>query len=240
MNPSIPWANTAALFGGAFDPPHLGHTLAIQEIVTHLSVPEVVVIPTALSHLKENHAPATDRYRMCELAFGTGPRSDTKITIDRLEIERYNFSKFPTPSYTYDTLKILQTRYREKPAPLNIAFVLGSDQLSKFQLWHRFPDILGLSHWLVLTRQPDGLAATIRSLNNWTETNWIEPVPSSDSMLWHVCDKSTYLQVLPASLPEISSSQIREAIAQTGKPPQQMLTDPVAEYIAAHKLYSKP
>src|SRR6185437_5876583 len=66
-----------------------------------------------------------------------------EVVIDPREVQNASPGK---PSYSFDTLQELR---KDDP---RIAFVIGADQLQELPRWHRFPEILGLCHWIILKR----------------------------------------------------------------------------------------
>jgi nicotinate-nucleotide adenylyltransferase len=122
----------AALFGGAFDPVHVGHVFIGREALRLLAPCRLVLIPTGSPNPafgKHLSASDDDRVAMLELAFNDVPGA----TICDLELRRK-----PALSYFADTLEALQPSLGpEKPFLL-----IGEDQLDSFSQWHRYQDIL--------------------------------------------------------------------------------------------------
>lgn len=141
------WNEVTALFGGAFDPPHLGHREAVSGLFKNPGVGAVRIIPTGRPALKDAQTPVQHRLAMARLNFKS--LFDGKIgrvSIDDREI----LGAEKKISYSFDTL----TDLRKEGVPL--AFVLGVDQVENLDAWYRFPDILALCHWIALEREPGG------------------------------------------------------------------------------------
>jgi len=85
------------IFGGTFDPPHVGHLLAASDAIEHLALDRLVFVPVATQPLKASRttAPAADRLAMVRLTAGDDPRLET----DSVELDRDGLS------YTVDTLR---------------------------------------------------------------------------------------------------------------------------------------
>jgi len=100
------------VFGGEFDPPHLGHLAVVRTARDQLGLDRVLVVPTAQPpHREQSPTPAEDRLRMAELAFAGEPG----VEVSRIELDRAG------PSYTVDTLRAL--------APLGeLVLIVGADQ----------------------------------------------------------------------------------------------------------------
>jgi nicotinic acid mononucleotide adenylyltransferase len=71
------------------------------------------------------------------------------VEVDPIELE-LNQKTPDQPTYTFHTLQALQSRGTD------FSFVIGTDQLDEIQKWHRFPEVMGLCHWIVLARAPHG------------------------------------------------------------------------------------
>ncbi len=120
------------LYGGAFDPVHVGHVFIGREALRLLAPCQLVLIPTGCPNPafdKHLSAPGDDRVAMLRLAFAGLPG----ITICDLELRRE-----PRLSYFIDTLEaILPSAETERPVLL-----IGEDQLLSLPRWHRYKDIL--------------------------------------------------------------------------------------------------
>lgn len=117
------------VFGGAFDPPHLGH-LALIETAARLFRPkEILIIPTGDATHKQINSPAEMRFRLAQIAFASLP--ETKVL--RLELDRKEHC------YTIDTLRYLERFTR------GIKLIIGGDQLIDFLKWKEPDEILKLA-----------------------------------------------------------------------------------------------
>ena len=123
---------TTVLFGGAFDPVHVGHVFIGREALRLLAPCQLILIPTGNPNPDfDKHLSASDddRVAMLQLAFANVPG----VTINDLELRRK-----PSLSYFADTLEtLLPSLGTEKPFLL-----IGEDQLVSFRRWHRYRDIL--------------------------------------------------------------------------------------------------
>lgn len=226
----IRWSDVTAVFGGTFDPPHLGHRIAARELLQNPGVKCVLVIPSADPPLKSAKVPLQHRVRMVELNFASVPGDPmpSELEIDLREIQR-NLKSSGRPSYTFDTLQELSS---EIPA---LAFVTGIEQLEQMHRWHRFPEVLGHSHWLVLGRKPDGIERAQKLMQLWKSQGLAES--TRDPETYAVGDGRRYLRLVPTSAPEISSTRIREAISRTGSAPKGSLLGTVEAYLKENSLY---
>ena len=229
----VDWSEITALFGGTFDPPHLGHREAIKGLFTIPGVQRVWVIPSPAPPHKPSIASPEQRIAMARLCFMDGPEPFVKnVELNFVELERSVRSP-EQPTYSFDTIAELK---RQNP---KLAFVIGTDQLEKLNTWSRFPALLGLCHWLVLARKPQGEAKAMNTLKVWESSGLCRHEPTSPHGLhgvWRLRE-GTILKLVPTEAPEISSTLIRETIGRTGSPPENTLSQSISAYLKANRLY---
>ena len=127
-------------YGGTFDPVHLGHLAAVDDVLERTGCDLLSLVPCRVSPLKE--APGAgpgDRCAMLERALGERPRT----RVDRRELEREG------PSYSVDTLAGIRDEAGPETA---LGWVLGSDALAEFERWQGWRRMPELAHLLVLDR----------------------------------------------------------------------------------------
>jgi len=124
---------TVALFGGTFDPPHLGHVRVALAAREQLLVERVLVLPAGDPYHKPTHTAAGHRLAMTRLAF-TG---FDRVEVDDREIRRSG------PTYTVDTLEEIGGR------PF---LVLGPEAYEDVPRWHRSGDLLAACVPVVVPR----------------------------------------------------------------------------------------
>jgi len=133
------------IYGGAFDPPHLGHLVAASDACQALGLHRLLWIPSAVHPLKPVRTPPALRLEMVRAAIGDDPR----FAADDLELRRAG------PSYTVDTLRAL--RAREPDAEL--FFVTGADNLAELPRWREPDEIARLATLAVVSRAGDTVPA---------------------------------------------------------------------------------
>ena len=130
------------VFGGSFDPPHIGHLILAEEAIHQLQLAQVLWVLTPINPLK-NHQPITSlehRLVMLELATARNP----KFEISNLEINR------PGPQYTLETLQLLKDQEPES----NLILLLGGDSLRDLPNWREPLEILRICHQVGVMRRP--------------------------------------------------------------------------------------
>ena len=137
------------IFGGTFDPPHVGHLLAASDAFEHLALDRLVFVPAATQPLKAGQvtASAGDRLAMVRLTAGT----DRRLETDSIEVDRAGLS------YTVDTLKEFSGRFPSA----EIFFLVGADVLSSFGKWRDPQTVLELATLSVLVRRTDGAGSIV-------------------------------------------------------------------------------
>ena len=130
------------IFGGTFDPPHIGHLLAASDACETLGLDRVVWIPAAAQPLKSAIvAPPADRLAMVQLLVADDPR----FIVDPIEIERGGLS------FTIDTLRALHDRWKADSA-LALVLLLGADAAATLPQWREPEAVASLAEIVVLRR----------------------------------------------------------------------------------------
>ncbi len=120
------------MFGGAFDPPHLGHVALARAAVEQLALDQLLVFPTGQAwHKARELSPAVHRLAMAQLAFADVPST----RVDGRELQREG------PTYTVDTLREL---LREFPQA-QLLLVIGADQAESLHSWRDNTEIARLA-----------------------------------------------------------------------------------------------
>jgi nicotinate-nucleotide adenylyltransferase len=136
-----------AIFGGTFDPIHIGHLAIAEDACWALGADQVVFVPARQQPLKQAQTPgaaAAQRLRMVELAVADNPR----FAVWDGEVRRGGVS------YTVDT--VVQIQHASPDADLY--FVLGADAVTLLPRWHRIERLIMLCRFAVLRRPGAALA----------------------------------------------------------------------------------
>ena len=202
---------TLGILGGTFDPVHNGHLAAADAAQQALQLDAVTLIPSHIPPHRHDPVGATgeQRYEMAALAAAGRPG----WSASRVEVDRKG------PSYTYDTLVELDQTIS---AGSQFFFILGADAFAEIATWYRYPAVLDLAHFVVVSRP----GITLDSLR--------ERVPSAFSRR---PSATTRVILVEAATPDISSTDIRRRV-RAGEPLDGLVPDPVAAYIRQHRLYS--
>jgi nicotinate-nucleotide adenylyltransferase len=128
------------LFGGSFDPVHLGHLLVAQAAVEELGLDKLFFIPAAQSPFKPENkpAPAAIRLQLLRLALA----GKTNCEVDDQEIRRGG------TSYTVDTLRDYAKRFPEA----GLFYLIGADNISKLNEWREANELAKLAEFVAIPR----------------------------------------------------------------------------------------
>lgn len=207
---------TLGIFGGTFDPIHIGHLRMALEIKQQLKLDEMRLLPCYLPpHRATPGATADQRVAMLELAL----QSCAELVVDTREIMRAK------PSYTYDTLCELRAELGEQTS---LCLCMGMDSFLSLDQWHEWKQFIRLAHIVVVERPgydlPELGAVAELLRRHRADTEVISAAPAGAVVI-----------VAPGLLP-ISATAIRTQI-NAGESPQFLLPDMVWNYIRMHGLY---
>lgn len=133
-----------AIYGGSFNPPHLGHVKAAAAVREKLEPDRFLIIPTNIpphKDMAEDSPSPEQRMELCRLAF----RDIPGVELSDLEIKREG------RSYSADTVSILRQKYPED----ELYLVIGSDMFLSFCQWYKFQYLLDNCVLTVLSREED-------------------------------------------------------------------------------------
>ena len=201
------------IFGGTFDPPHLGHSVLAESVCHTLSLSQVLWIPLHQAvHKTQPQVNVAQRLAMVQAAIADCPA----FCAETCEIERGG------PSYMVETLTTLHTRLPDQI----LCLIMGSDTFSQLGRWKKSQHILQLAH-LIVVRRGDHHAAPPAGLNlHYTET--------ADAL--HECSAGLVYQHTGVP-PVISSTAIRQALARGDQTVMHHVSPAVRTVIRQYQLY---
>jgi nicotinate-nucleotide adenylyltransferase len=205
------------IYGGSFDPPHLGHVNTVISVQQTFHFQKVILLPCKTPVLKEpTTASPAHRVHMLQEIFA----KNHEFEVDLREILR------PEPSYMINTLRDFREEFG---ANLSITLLMGMDAFLQLPQWHCWQTLLTLCHFLVIDRADinHNLSKTLAELLDTHETidkNDLLSTPFGKIMRFNA---GNYL---------ISSSQIRQKIKQ-GIDIQIDVPNVVYQYIQTHRIY---
>ena len=199
------------LFGGTFDPIHLGHITVAAEAAKHIGAEKLIFIPAKRSPLKGFTPCASEEDRVAMIALAI---AGNKI----FELSDYELKK-GEPSYTLQTVRKFQADYGSET---EIYWLIGADSIDDLAHWYKITELI--DECIVSTMYRAGFEP---------------PDFSKFKALWgRKRVEKLQRNVIQTSLIDISSTEIRDKLAH-GLDVTDMLHPAVAEYIHEHGLYQK-
>jgi nicotinate-nucleotide adenylyltransferase len=130
------------IFGGTFDPPHIGHQILAAEALFQLDLDRVlwVLTPNPPHKRGQKISPLHTRLKMVQAAIGDG----VDFQVSRVEIDR------PPPHYAVDTVRLLQKEFPHA----KIVYLMGGDSLRDLPSWHAVQKFVAACHSLGVMRRP--------------------------------------------------------------------------------------
>ncbi len=128
------------ILGGTFDPPHHGHLLIANEVLTALDLDEIWFMPNQEPpHKKKSESISNkDRLNMLELALD----GNSQFKIQPIELERNG------PSYTAETMKIIKSLYKD----YQFFFIIGADMIEYLPKWYKIDELVTLVQFVGVER----------------------------------------------------------------------------------------
>jgi nicotinate-nucleotide adenylyltransferase len=186
------------VFGGTFDPPHIGHLIMAAEALDQLGLDKVLWVLTPSPPHKQGRkiTRTIDRLAMVSAAIEGNPAFE----LSRIEIDR------PPPHYAVDTLYQL---IRQNPM-VDWVYIMGGDSLRDLPEWHANHEFIAISHRIGVVRRPgfifdlDDLEEQIPGIKNKV---WMINMPlldvSASQIRARISAGSQYRYYLPASVYQI-------------------------------------
>ena len=206
------------ILGGTFDPIHLGHVETARAARAALRLNQVVLVPSRVPPHRpgEPLASAFHRFAMAVLC-----AADCEwMSVSDYELQTEG------PSFTAQTLDHLRASGLR---PSQIFFITGADAFAEIETWHRYPEVLGLANFAVVSRpgtRVEALRKRLPALQHRFTTADGRMTPSD----------SLQIVLVDAETPDISSTDVRRRLSR-GESVSGLLCPAVERHIARHHLY---
>lgn len=203
------------LYGGTFDPVHLGHIHAALSVQRHLNLDRVHMILSARpSHRDQPQTSNDHRWEMLQLACA----EHENLLADETELRRSG------KSYAVDTLRV----FREQNPDAQLCWILGMDSYRTLPTWHNWHELLQYGHLIVVERpEPHGEADSDHVLKGLEHRHQAESIG---------CAPAGRIVFLSLPMKAVSASQIRWR-RSAGDSDKALLDPRVWSYINQHQLY---
>ena len=213
-----------AIYGGTFDPVHLGHLEVARGVSELFEIAELLFVPAqhAPHKLTTEVTPALHRYAMLALA----TQEDRQLCVSTFELEA------PNRRYTVDTLEYFESEYG---AFADLFFVMGADSWAEIATWHEWQRLLTMVNHIVVTR-PGHVVSLGTGAPSWpvevVDLRGGVPIPPIVNGMKGTVFITDVVQI------EISATEIRRAARDNRYDLlAKLVAPPVAAYIAKYNLY---
>jgi nicotinate-nucleotide adenylyltransferase len=218
-----------ALYGGTFDPVHVGHIAVARELTKLLALDEVLFIPAHIAPHKRQRqvTPALQRYAMLALA----TQSEPLLCVSTIELDE------PTKPYTVETLARMQAMLGPEA---QLFFVMGADSWVDIRTWREWERVLELTNHVVVARPGYELSTehvTPAIRERVVDLRGLGP----DAIRREIDDnEGTKIYVTDAVVMDVSATTIRELVSKgQSRDAASLLPPSVAEFIEKYRLYRK-
>lgn len=213
------------IFGGTFNPIHVGHLRAAEEVIEALDLERMIFVPCAEPPHKAGSAGEPIALPEQRLAWvRAAVRDNLRFEVDPLEVERAG------PSYTVDTLRLIGARL----APERPVFALGQDAFAEVGTWRDPQTLFTLAHFAVFTRPP----VATGSLADWLPKCVCNDIAiSADGRSGRHPSAGTWLRLLEIPGLDVSASEIRRRLRE-GLSVRYLVPEAVIEAVERSGVYA--
>lgn len=215
------------IYGGTFNPIHVGHLRAAEEVAESLGLDRVIFVPSAQPPHKSASAhdpiaPAEERLAWVRRAVADNPLFD----VDAIEVERGG------ASFAIETLRCIG----RKIAPGIPVFIIGHDAFVELGSWREPEKLLTVANFAVTTRPP----VTRPSLSEWLPAIYRDSIEiAPDGLSGRHRAAGTWIRLIEISSLDISSSDIRSRL-RAGRSVRYLIPDGVHAAITGSGAYCAP
>lgn len=205
------------MFGGSFDPVHVGHLRVAEEVRGHLDLDKVFFIPTAVQPLKRQTSAidADERLKMIRMSI----RGNSFFRASDIEVKRGGIS------YSIDTIRSYARQFDD------LYFLVGVDAFSEMNLWKDYRDLFHYTNFAVMVRPNHKVA----NLTDVLPRDIRQEVRRIDSTTYeHTSGKRLFLFEITQL--DISSTTIRSLVKE-GRSIRYLVSDSVERFIEQRGLY---
>jgi nicotinate-nucleotide adenylyltransferase len=216
------------LFGGTFNPVHIGHLRAALEVKEGFDLDQVILIPAALPPHKMpgDVADAADRLHMLNQALEDSPG----LTISDVELKRSG------PSYTIDTVQHFK---HTLPDQSRIYLIMGMDAFLEIDTWKSYDELLLQIPFIIINRPKSGSAVSDsgwKFMENFLASKISADYVFSESQSCYRAPNKQPIYVFEVTSLDISSTRVRN-LSNTGRSIEYLVPQKVAEFINSKGLY---
>ncbi len=207
------------LFGGTFNPVHLGHVRAAEEIREKCSLSKIIFIPAHIPpHKKNRITSARRRCDMVKLAIAGNPFFE----VSEVELQRH------ASSYAFETIDYFNNAFNHNS---ELFFILGLDAFKEIQTWKHYPRFFSVCHFIIMSR-PGVMSGDPESI---IPRDIAADFDFNDPQSCYVHTSGFKIFFCQISLLDISSTDIRRRY-KAGQSIKYLVPEAVEHYIKEHGL----
>ncbi len=217
---SAPTNTRIGVFGGTFNPLHVGHIQCVRMVKSRLGIDKIHVVPAAQNPRKpRTEGPKDDdRLEMCRVGFA----SDADyVVVDDRELKRGGLS------YTVTTLESFAKDYD----PSQLHLIIGMDQFEELDRWHRVDRIFELASIIVVSRPGHSIPHNISDF-----PEGLRPLLADFEKGFGTLTSGRHIEFLRMPDADVAANDIRKRL-RTGRSVDKYLTIEVEEFIRSRNLY---
>ena len=211
-----------ALYGGTFDPVHLGHLEVARRVSQLFEIEKVLFVPAQIAPHKIGRAVTPPLHRYAMLALAT--QHERNLMVSTFELDK------PDRRYTVDTV----AHFQKELAESDLFFIMGADSWSEITTWREWEKLLGMVNHIVVTRpgytiETDHVGPSHRArIVDLRETG----------LQWDSSERESGIFVTDVVMRDIAATDIRRAASESKfEVLNQYVPDEVAEYIVKYRIY---
>lgn len=225
--------NRIALYGGTFDPVHLGHLAIARRTCELFEIDQVLFVPAQVAPHKVGRdvTPAIHRYAMLSLA----TQHDPSLLVSTFELESAH------PGYTVDTLD----HFKKLLPQTDLFFIMGADSWAEISTWRDWQRLLAMANHIVVTRPGYEIAVPSeelldRLIDVRSKQQGQEQHPGAGVVEHLVEGVPGKIFLTDAVMKDVSATEVRR-VASEGKYEElaKLVPEAVGEYIGKYGIYRK-
>jgi nicotinate-nucleotide adenylyltransferase len=220
------------IYGGTFDPPHLGHQQCLKLVAAFYPTAKILVVPAksppaGRSQIKHPMLSFQDRVKLCRLAFQNDSTGCRNIEVSDLE------GNLTPPNYTIATVQAIISLHPDA----DLSLLIGEDQLKRFPTWHKAKELLSLASLIIVGRESESeSSAPVSSLRQAFATLGLTIDLDSSGQAGTIRETGRHLTLLDSSNSKAESSIIRRKLSDGETLPENWISPVVLDYIKSKNL----
>jgi nicotinate-nucleotide adenylyltransferase len=214
-----------AIYGGTFDPVHIGHIEVARGVLQLFELDEVLFVPACVPPHKSAISSAFHRFAMLALA----TEHHSRLRLSTIELDE------PNRPYAVDTVERLQSGIGLNS---RLFFMIGADSWSEITTWHEWQRLLKMCDLIVVTRPGYELSADVPEVAKVVDGRGMSQQEISELL----GDSGPHVFLTDVAMVDVSATRIRATVQSSAQSNDwatlnEMVPAPVASYIEKYELY---